>query len=268
MLGPSSRSAAVIASVAAAAMLLSGCASPFGRSQPDATSSTPERRLGKRAETVAESPSTGGGTEQGQQVVAASPTTAPGKQAITTSTEQPPRFASPTTTPGASEPDQPRIDRAVATATDAAGDSGLQGTPATDLAELAAREDGSSLAIRVRLHGALPPTTKTGEVYGVAVDLYRKSDIESDYQLFAEGASDGWFAYLQTPDGFVAYPGRFTVAGNTLDFTIPWTAIGGRKATKYTVFLDWSQKALPLNKAASDRMPDSGAGAFDVTAVS
>lgn len=150
--------------------------------------------------------------------------------------------------------------RAIGGVADRDGDHGVQGPDHADLVEVAFADDGQRLRVRVDLAADVPARLEDGEVVGLGVDLLRDSDGESRYQLFADGGSDGWRAWLQTPDGFVPYPGTFAIGGRRVEFTVPWSAIGDPASGPARVFLDWSGPGLAgVTRAASeDRAPDDG----------
>src|SRR5439155_23212034 len=111
------------------------------------------------------------------------------------------------------------------------------------------------------MSGAVPLATASGEAEGVGVDIFRMNDNDSDYQLFADGESDGWYGYLQGPSGLVAYPGTLSVGGDRLVFQVPWASIGGRVAARVSVFVDWSKSAAAtVAVSGHDRVPDAGTG--------
>ena len=117
----------------------------------------------------------------------------------------------------------------------------------------------------VTVAGDLPLRAAAGETIGIGVDLYRSSSgRESDYQLFADGEPDGWFAYLETPRGFVRYPGAFALGGQRLVFTVPWRAVGSVTAGRFSAFADWSQRtsAVTGNDASNDSAPALGTSAY------
>lgn len=99
---------------------------------------------------------------------------------------------------------------------------------------------------------------------GIGIDFYRNADgVESDYQLFVDGGSDGWFAYLHTPSGFVDYPGSFRLGGGRLVFQVPMESLDGLTATQTSGFLDWSRSGAVVNSASSDAAPNSGRARID-----
>ena len=161
--------------------------------------------------------------------------------------------ASATTGPGGSAAPY----RPVATVTDARGDAG-GATPAyADLVAVTIEDDGTNARVTVRFAGTVPARVPADEVLGVGVDVYRSpAQVESDYQLFADGQPDGWYAYLQTPDGFVKYPGTFGIGGDRLVFTVPWSALGAPRDGAFSAFADWTRDAAPANLAGEDHAPD------------
>ena len=127
------------------------------------------------------------------------------------------------------------------------------------------QDNGGQLRVEIVLNGKLPTQAATDETLGIGLDLYRPGTRrESDYQLFADGEPDGWFAYLDTPDGFVRYPGTFGLGGNRIIFTVPWSAVGNPARGRYSAFVDWSQRSSGLtgNKASNDYTPAVGTASY------
>jgi hypothetical protein len=124
-------------------------------------------------------------------------------------------------------------------------------------------DNGDDARVIVDVATDIPATLAEGEVMGIGVNLVRDpNQSESDFQLFADGGSDGWFAYLQTPDGFIDYPGQFRLGGNRIVFQVPWVSIGGMPSGEFDAFVDWSRERPVLNAAASDRAPNRGRASF------
>lgn len=167
-------------------------------------------------------------------------------------------------TAGTTDPERrPAAFRIVGSIEDPAGDQGLEGPDHADIRRVTVEDDGRRARIRVEVAATLPTPPDDPEVIGLGVDLLEQDSGESAYQLFADGGSDGWFAYLQTPEGFVEYPGQFRVGGAVVEFVIPWEAIGSPTRGPFSGFLDWSRERPVANAAASDRAPDSGDASFD-----
>ena len=246
-------------------LLLTGCA--FG--DPPETSERPRRDLAARPEPVPSgavpaTASPGTTTAPGAVPSAGSPTstaatTRPGATAT-------PSAAAPATPVPAPEGEGPY--RQVGTVSDLRGDQGREGPGYADVLGVLLEDDGTRLRATVRTGGTVPLQPAAGEVLGIGVDLYdRSGEFESDYQLFADGGADGWFAYLATPKGFVRYPGRFVITGDQLVFTVPWSAVGGRRDGWTKAFVDWTREGggtLGGNATANDRAPLTGSTRYDV----
>lgn len=136
---------------------------------------------------------------------------------------------------------------------DPAADHG-SGPAYADLARIEFSERGDELAIAVTVREVVPGTLAEREVQGVGIDLFRSSGDESDYQVFLDGGRHGWRAFLQTPDGFVDYPGTFAVEGRTLRAVVPWHAVGGREEAEASVFVDWSSGVGRLSTDGTTRV--------------
>ncbi|HVM20345.1 MAG TPA: hypothetical protein VM307_10325, partial [Egibacteraceae bacterium] len=147
--------------------------------------------------------------------------------------------------------------RTAADVSDPEGDRGR--APAyADLRRVLIESDGANARVSIVVAGRLPATLAEGEVQGIGVDFYRTNDRESDYQLFADGGSTGWEAYLHTPSGIGRFEGSFRMGGQMLVFEVPWSSLGGRKAADVSAFVDWSAQDRPFNRTGGDRAPDQG----------
>lgn len=141
---------------------------------------------------------------------------------------------------------------------DGTGDLGLTGGPAyADVTNVAVDDNGSRARFTVTVAGRLPASLPNGEVEGIGIDLFRGGGIESDYQLFLD-CGDGWRAFLQTPKGFVAFPGSFSVGNQTLTVEVPWSSIGGHSSFELGLFADWSREGNLVNQSSQDSAPNSG----------
>jgi hypothetical protein len=163
---------------------------------------------------------------------------------------------------GASAPAEPTGPfRTFATMTDGRSDAGLAAPAYGDLRFVTMASNGVALRVTVGVDGTLPQRLPDDEVMGIGVDLYpQRSQRESDYQLFVDGEPDGWYAYLQTPRGFVRYPGTFALGGNRLVFTVPLSSVKSPTAGRFSAFVDWTRRASGLtgNKASNDYAPTLG----------
>lgn len=144
-----------------------------------------------------------------------------------------------------------------ATVADPRGDVDTLAPAYADIVSVTA-ESTTSLRVTVALAGAAPRVLGSGEVIGLGIDIFRSGAKESDYQLFADAGSNGWVAYLETPKGFVKYPGSFEQGDTRVVFDVPWESLGGRTAIRFSTFLDWSKQGVAVNPSSSDAAPDAG----------
>lgn len=229
-----------------------GCKSPVGR-HDSVVSEKPSRRVAARpsVRTSAPTPSIGTGASH------ASPTSAGNHERATTSV---PGLNSSERDAEPSAPAETTIGRTA----DAAGDMGLSGPTYADLRAVTVVTTGDRLRVTAEVAGPLPARLASGEVVGIGFDFFESSTHEeSDYQLFVDGESDGWYAYLQTPDGFPPFPGTFSIGDDTVILEVPWSAVGNLRRGEFSAFLDWSKKATPINQSSADKAPDSGRVGFN-----
>jgi hypothetical protein len=253
--------------LAAVALLLSGCTA--GSTEDDGGS--PRRDLAATPQSLPPAPdpvltpsASAAGRPGATATAGASGTTRPGAPGSAPPTA--PAGSSAAAPPGGStqQPGAPGgTYRTVGSATDRDRDAGAATPAYGDLRSVTVEDDGTNVRITVRFAGDVPARLPADETMGVGVDLYRSAaQIESDYQVFADGQPEGWYAYLQTPKGFVKYPGTFGVGGNRLVFTVPWSAVGSPSAGAFSAFADWTRDATPVNLAGEDVAPDLGNAAY------
>ena len=123
-----------------------------------------------------------------------------------------------------------------------------------DLTAVDLGEGDGMLEASVTLGSVVPGSLADREVEGVGIDLYRSGSDESDYQVFLDGGRHGWRAFLQTPSGFVRFPGSFSLGGRTLRVAVPWRAVGGREKAEVSVFVDWSTGVGRLSSDGTPRL--------------
>jgi len=145
---------------------------------------------------------------------------------------------------------------------DPTGDQGKDGPAYADGLRLQLESSGDQLTATVTMAATLPAKLASSEVMGIGVDLYRPGGSESDYQLFADGEPDGWYAYLDTPTGFTRYPGTFDLVQSRVVFTVPWSALGDIRSGQTSAFVDWSRNGATTSVASADHIPDAGRVSF------
>jgi hypothetical protein len=134
---------------------------------------------------------------------------------------------------------------------DRTGDHGPEGPAWADLTAVEFVELGNDLRVTLQFAGALPATPAEGEVPLIGVNI---GEGEDGYQLFVEGGGQSWAAYLQTPQGFVQYPGTFQLGGRSIVLQVPFNAVGSPTRAPVRVFVEWSRKRLLLNATSEDRL--------------
>jgi hypothetical protein len=244
---------------AAACLALSGCAAAGG---VPSTSETPRRDLAARPSYAASAPAPTG---------AATATAPPGATATsatsgTTASNGGTTNTTNTTNGGtATSAGSTAPYRDFVSLTDPSGDAGVGAPAYVDLRGVTLADTGTMLLATVTLDGFVPRVAEPADTIGIGVDLYPPgTGRESDYQLFADGEPDGWFAYLQTPRGFVHYPGTFAVTGNRLVFTVPLTSVGSPDTGRVSAFADWSRRSSSVtgNPSSNDYAPTLGTTSY------
>lgn len=192
-------------------------------------------------------PSSAASSSPADPAAAASPAATP-TPAVTTAPSPSPS-ATPVAADTPSGGDEPLVLLAVG---DAAGDHGPRGPDWADLRVVELVELGNDLRVTLRFSGPLPPAPPAGEVPLVGVDIG-----DEGYQLFVEGGGEAWNAYLDTPGGFVPFPGTFELAGRAMVLQVPFNAVGSPTRAPVRVFAEWSRDSGvigALNPSSEDRL--------------
>jgi hypothetical protein len=148
----------------------------------------------------------------------------------------------------------------LASVEDPRGDQG-RGPRYADLSRVAFADSDQGLDVSLTLAAPVPARLANGELEEVGVEIFRTSPLEtllgrdqSDYQVRLQGGREGWRAFLHTQDGYVDFPGTFSVAGRTLRVVLPWEAVGGRKRAQVEAYADWSSGVGRLSTDGSTRV--------------
>ena len=245
----------VAAALVAVALLVPGCSSPFAETPEANDASQPFKDLAAR-------PSKGAAKTSGRPAQADPDDKGAGKKGGGSEGGS----NEPGDDPGQTDkgsPDVPGTSASFETVGLLADDMG-DAKPATpgyaDALSVEIESDGRRARVIVAMADSLPDEMTGGEIEGVGVDLFRDS---GDYQVFASGEPGGWYGYLYTPDGFVKYQGTFGVAGRTIVFTVPWSALGGREPGTFSAFVDWTgPPENGSNDFSQDVAPEEGTADF------
>lgn len=152
--------------------------------------------------------------------------------------------------------------RRLALQQDAKGDAGAQAPAYADLVGVELVDTGGALRATVTVAGPIPRELEDSQAAGIGLDLFAGTGPESDYQIFLEGAADGWFAYLEGPSGLAQFVGTFELDADRFVVEVPWGSLGGQRAGGLAVFADWSSALLTLAVSSEDHAPDDGRAAY------
>lgn len=168
-------------------------------------------------------------------------------------------LTSPSATP---ESSPAALSRLLSQIDDPSGDAGSSTPGYGDMVRVAIIDQGGA-RIEVTLAGPIPARLGTDETMGLGVDLYEGTKSESSHQIFAEGSDEGWFAYLDSPEGgAVTLPGRFAIERVRIVFEVEWRNLS-RSLSRFGAFTDWSAPATLITKVGEDHAPDSGTASLE-----
>ncbi|HEX2056924.1 MAG TPA: hypothetical protein VHI71_01010 [Actinomycetota bacterium] len=117
---------------------------------------------------------------------------------------------------------------------------------------------GANVRFTITFRGTLPqemPDDKTYMVAGIGVTAP-----EGKKQGYAFGASadqSGWKAYGGGKDGG-EYPGELTISGDTVVFTLPWSALEGPRPFEWYAQGSWFRSLAGTTHYSLDALPNDG----------
>lgn len=130
----------------------------------------------------------------------------------------------------------------------------------------AALTRGDAFEVRVSFAGAVPQRQTDDRVVQVATFYDVDGDGETDYEVWASLADDGWGTSYRTPDGarFGADSGaRARPEGNDLLITFPLTHLQRAERTAWAVGVQWGTlEQVASGTTSKDNAPDGGWAAF------
>jgi len=114
---------------------------------------------------------------------------------------------------------------------------------------------GEQLTLTLVMAGALPakmPDTSTTMIvsWNLSGDRHHKT-----MGFSAQAGDEGWTVSAGGNDGTVPYPGTFSVSGNRISLTFPWSFVGGARKFQWSASSSWFANA---NAAYSvDNIPNA-----------
>lgn len=254
--GPAARRA-LVAFAVVLALVLGACTPPFGDKEKRQAEDDgrPRPELGITPAPLPAEEAGGTATTIGSSTAG---TPGAGSTTSTTTARSPGATAStggPATTTATTIADTYRT---VATASDRRGDHGAEGPGYGDLLTLRVDRGTRTMRFVVDVAADLPTVLAVGEVEGVGVDLFRGLGLESTYQVFVDGGSDGWRAFFQHGSDFVQFPGTFRLGGARLELVVPLSAFTGGEPERASAFADWSRRTDSATRNSEDLLPELG----------
>lgn len=145
---------------------------------------------------------------------------------------------------------------------DPSGDPDRSGdAPAyADIRRATLRGTPRTLTLTLRVDGEIPKALPEGADMTMNFRLDLRGD--NDHQIYAIGGRDGWRADL---DNSASFPGRFSIAGDSFAFELPWRRLGGRATFRWEAETAWTYTPsgpLAETEFAFDRVPEYEAARY------
>ncbi|MDQ3951762.1 MAG: hypothetical protein M3279_02185, partial [Actinomycetota bacterium] len=129
---------------------------------------------------------------------------------------------------------------------------------------LSAKVEGLGRHVRftITFRGTLPQKMPDDETFMVAgIGLTAPKGKKQGYAFGASADETGWKAYGGGKEGG-EYPGELTVSGDTVVFTVPWSAIAGPRAFEWYAQGSWFKSLAGTTHYSLDALPNEGPAKF------
>ena len=118
---------------------------------------------------------------------------------------------------------------------------------------------GENLRITFTFDGEVPQKMPTQQTYMiVSFSLSSEKKGEKGYGINAQASNRGWQVAMGAKEEAEAFPGTFFVRGNTVEFTLPWSKVGGPRPFEFYASSSWFQFAGATSYSA-DPIPNEKA---------
>jgi len=116
---------------------------------------------------------------------------------------------------------------------------------------------GDDVRITFTFAGEVPQKMPTDKTYMVvAFGFSAKKKGQEGYGMNAQASNEGWQVVLGSKDQAKEFPGTFFVRGNTVEFTLPWSAVGGPRPFEFYASSSWFQYAAGVTSYSVDPIPN------------
>lgn len=116
---------------------------------------------------------------------------------------------------------------------------------------------GEDVRITFTFAGEVPQKMPTDKTYMVvAFGFSAKKKGQEGYGMNAQASDNGWQVVLGSKDTAEKFPGTFFVRGNTVEFTLPWSAVGGPRPFEFYASSSWFQYAAGVTSYSVDPIPN------------
>ena len=255
-----SRNRVRVATLAVTLVVAAACSSPQGTEQPQNSLLGKDGKQGSDRNRGAEKGK--GGRKQGGQKVPGGRTgvpSAPPAVAVPTPGEDGKGLsgASRTETEVASSGQDPRTASVLVTEPDPDADKSGIAPDFPDILSTLVEGAGPNLRVTIVFHGDVPdkmPDDKTYMVAGFGLTPEKKSQ---GYAFGASADDKGWTAYGGSDTGG-EFEGDFSISGDTVVFTVPWSIMGGPQAFKWYSQASWFKSLAGTTHYSLDALPNEG----------
>jgi hypothetical protein len=117
---------------------------------------------------------------------------------------------------------------------------------------------GSQFRVTITFRADLPDRMPDDKTYMVAGFGVTGKDDDTGYAFGASADQSGWKAYGGHAKDKGKYPGELSISGNTVVFTLPWSAIDGPRPFEWYSQASWFKSLAGTTHYSLDMLPNDG----------
>jgi hypothetical protein len=248
-----------VAAALLASMALGACSSPQGTERPDNSLLGKSEGARGKAAGKKDGERSGDRTTTGKNPGDVASQTAPGGAApIPGQTPGTNSGAAKTETKISSSGTDPRTASVLVTEPDPDAEKSGIAPDYGDIVSTNLKGTQAALEVTITFRAALPDRMPDDKTYMIAGFGLTAKDREEGYAFGVSADTSGWKAYGGSAKDDGKFRGEYSVSGNTVSLTLPWSIIGGARPIEWYSQASWFRSLAGTTHYSLDMLPNDG----------
>ena len=116
---------------------------------------------------------------------------------------------------------------------------------------------GQDVRLSVTVGGTLPQQMSDSSEYMIVSWNVSGDKKHQSVGFSAQGTNKGWSISAGGNNGTVPYPGTYSVSGNTISLTFPWSFVGGARPFEWSASSSWFQNGGSSQSYSEQNIPQA-----------